>query len=98
MDDGIAEIQYPKTQLIFTKEFTVKPTIGCFGLLSVNNNKTVFTCKAKDELHAIRKYLKYFSNHHKECYKLTDIKFIEATKRFSKFKVINEKGFEKYYN
>jgi predicted ATP-binding protein involved in virulence len=80
------------------KEFTVKPTIGCFGLLSVNNNKTVFTCKAKDELHAIRKYLKYFSNHHKECYKLTDIKFIEATKRFSKFKVIDEKGFEKYYN
>ncbi len=37
MDDGIAEIQYPKTQLIFTKEFTVKPETLYLLKLSVKS-------------------------------------------------------------
>lgn len=80
------------------KEFIVNPSIGIFGEFYLNADGSDFRCKAKDEHHAIRRFLRYYERRHKERHEFFDCLHNETPKRFAQFQVIDEKGFKRYYN
>ena len=54
--------------------------------------------RAKDEVHAIVKWLKWYERYNKEKSKFHfTTSFAESSSTFAKFKVIDEKGFTRYY-
>lgn len=80
------------------KEFIVNPSVGVFGEFYLNADGSDFRCKAEDERHAIRRFLKHYERKHKERHRFWDTWFNETTKRFAQFQVIDEKGFKRYYH
>lgn len=54
--------------------------------------------KAKDEVHAIVRWFKWYERHYKKrSYYHFNTSFRESSNTFAKFKVIDEKGFTRYY-
>lgn len=79
------------------KEFIVNTSVGIFGEFYLNADGSDFRCKAEDERHAIRRFLKHYERKHKERHRFWDIGFEEVQKPFATFQVIDEKGFKRYY-
>ena len=80
------------------REYIVNPSASIFGEFDCNNCDRNFRCKAENERHAIRKFLRHYERKYKERHEFWDLLYIEQPKRFAHFQVIDEKGFRRYYS
>lgn len=83
------------------EEYIVIPCIGMFGeFSSLTDEKTdLHYFKAENPVRAIRKYQRWYFRKNKEHHKYAfHAPFCETSRTWGKFKVVDRKGYARYYN
>ena len=81
------------------KTYKVTESYGLFGdFYCIGSQAPYKIIRAKDEVYAIKRWFKWYERYNKEKSKFHfTTSFEEASSDFAHFKVIDEKGFIKYY-
>lgn len=82
------------------EQYLVIPSIGLFGdFLPLTTTRTnCYNFKAENPVRAIRKFQRWYFRKNKEHHKYAfDGPFSETTETWGKFKVVDMKGYARYY-
>ena len=82
------------------KQYLVIPSGGLFGeFMPLTETRTnLYNFKAESPVRAIRKFLRWYFRKNKQHHEFAfDAPFDETTETWGKFKVIDMKGYTKYY-
>lgn len=83
-----------RKQLLSYQTYKVYPVRNClFGF----DNNFVYTFKAKNSIHAVERYMKYYWRKHKQKHSSYQTFYHEVTYDFGRILVIDEKGYKRYY-